>query len=173
MTFSAPSGCAPQGQCGVNPACPAGYEKRSTDPAENYCAGATCDLTDEAGTCTDAPFANDLQTCCEAATCAPLSTIPPGYTAADASGTSQSPCPEGLATKTKLWGGFSERVISWRHKQPVATCHLVLGLQFVAAVVGAWLRAVRRPSPAFHQAPTPTHQQQAHPWRRPSPAARS
>ena len=34
---------------------------------------------------------------------------------------SQSPCPEGLATKTKLWGGFSEQVISWRHQLPTAS----------------------------------------------------
>ena len=33
---------------------------------------------------------------------------------------SQSPCPEGLATKTKLWGGFSKQVISWRHQLPTA-----------------------------------------------------
>ena len=71
MTFSAPSGCVPQGQCGPDPACPDGYEKRATNSTENYCAGATCDLTDEAGTCKDAAFANDLVTCCEAATCTP------------------------------------------------------------------------------------------------------
>ena len=27
----------------------------------------------------------------------------------------------GLATKTKLWGGLSERVVSWRHKLPAAS----------------------------------------------------
>ena len=43
-TFSSPHGCELQGQCGDNPACPAGYEKRSTDPADSYCAGTACDL---------------------------------------------------------------------------------------------------------------------------------
>ena len=80
-----------QGQCGSSPACPAGFETHSTDPSASYCAGATCDLVDDAAADDDVAYAHDLATCCEAASCAAFSTTfettPTGYVATDASGT--------------------------------------------------------------------------------------
>ena len=72
-----------QGQCGSSPACPAGFETHSTDPSASYCAGATCDLVDDAAADDDVAYAHDLATCCEASSCAAFSTTfettPTGY----------------------------------------------------------------------------------------------
>ena len=78
-TFASPSGCELQGQCGSSPVCPAGYQAAAGSEA-SYCAGATCDLVDDAADTDsddDEVYAHDLATCCESSTSTPTPTPTP------------------------------------------------------------------------------------------------